>query len=215
MKRTLFLLLSLIALAISPVSAFAHGNHSHHEVKPHQKGVFEDSQVSDRTLSDYSGDWQSVYPYMESGELDMVMRYKSKAEGATKTFEEYKEYYLAGYKTDVTRIVIDGDSGKITFYKGDQASTATYRYDGYKILTYKSGKKGVRYLFTAEGDSQGAPKHIQFSDHEIGPTKAEHFHIFAGDQDHEKLLEEMENWPTYYPSNLDVYEIIDEMIAHH
>ena len=88
MKRTLFLLLSLIALAVSPVSAFAHGNHSHHEVKPHQKGVFEDSQVSDRTLSDYSGDWQSVYPYMESGELDMVMRYKSKAEGATKTFEE-------------------------------------------------------------------------------------------------------------------------------
>ena len=130
MKRTLFLLLSLFALAVSPVSVFAHGNHSHHEVKPHQKGVFEDSQVSDRTLSDYSGDWQSVYPYMESGELDMVMRYKSKAEGATKTFEEYKEYYLAGYKTDVTRIVIDGDSGKITFYKGNQASTATYRYDG-------------------------------------------------------------------------------------
>ncbi|MBF0936408.1 ZinT/AdcA family metal-binding protein [Abiotrophia defectiva] len=25
----------------------------------------------------------------------------------------------------------------------------------------------------------------------------------------------MENWPTYYPSDLDVYEIIDEMIAHH
>ncbi|WP_291427619.1 ZinT/AdcA family metal-binding protein [Abiotrophia sp.] len=29
------------------------------------------------------------------------------------------------------------------------------------------------------------------------------------------MLEEMENWPTYYPSDLDVYEIIDEMIAHH
>ncbi|WP_303766081.1 ZinT/AdcA family metal-binding protein [Abiotrophia defectiva] len=28
-------------------------------------------------------------------------------------------------------------------------------------------------------------------------------------------MEEMENWPTYYPSNLDVYEIIDEMIAYH
>ncbi len=38
---------------------------------------------------------------MESGELDMVMRYKSKAEGATKTFEEYS-HYLAGYYTDVT-----------------------------------------------------------------------------------------------------------------
>ena len=33
--------------------------------------------------------------------------------------------------------------------------THTYRYDGYKILTYASGKKGVRYLFTAT-DSQAA-----------------------------------------------------------
>ena len=40
MKRTLFLLLSLFALAVRPVYFFAHGNHSHHEVKPHQKGFF-------------------------------------------------------------------------------------------------------------------------------------------------------------------------------
>ena len=35
----------------------------------------------------------------------------------------------------------------MTFTKNDGSSvTHTYRYDGYKILTYASGKKGVRYL---------------------------------------------------------------------
>ena len=45
----------------------------------------------------------------------------------------------------------------------------TSRYDGYKILTYSSGKKGVRYLFTAT-DSQAADnpyQYVQFSDHQI------------------------------------------------
>ena len=55
--------------------------------------------------------------------------------------------------------------------------THTYRYDGYKILTYSSGKKGVRYLFTAT-DSQAADnpyQYIQFSDHQIDPTRSAHF----------------------------------------
>ena len=204
-----------LGLSVAVVSSsYAHGNHKHEEVKPHQQGVFEDSEVKDRTLEDWSGDWQSVYPYMEKGELDMVMRFKANSEGAKKTFDEYKEYYLKGYKTDISRIEIDGASGKASFYQGDKAQTATYKYEGYKILTYQSGKKGVRYLFTKESGDEGAPKYFQFSDHEIAPTKAEHFHIFMGNDSHDKLLEEMENWPTYYPSNLDVYEIIDEMIGH-
>ena len=27
--------------------------------------TFEDSDVKDRTLSDYAGNWQSVYPFLE------------------------------------------------------------------------------------------------------------------------------------------------------
>ena len=90
MKRTLFLLLSLFALASEPRLCFCPWQPFPPRSKTASERGFEDSQVSDRTLSDYSGDWQSVYPYMESGELDMVMRYKSKAEGATKTFEDIR-----------------------------------------------------------------------------------------------------------------------------
>lgn len=198
---------------INTVTVDAHGSHSHEKL-PHQEGIFEDSEVKDRALTDWSGDWQSVYPYLKAGELDMVMRYKANSEGATKSFDEYKEYYLKGYETDVDRIVIDGETGEVSFYRGEDVKTAKYEYVGYKILTYESGKKGARFLFTAVGEANGAPKHFQFSDHEIYPTTAHHFHMYFGDQSHEELLKELENWPTYYPSDLDVYEIIDEMVAH-
>ncbi len=61
----------------------------------------------------------------------------------------------------MSRIVIDGDSGKITFYKGDQVVMAPHHMMA--IRFWPCPVRKVRYLFTAEGDSQGAPKHIQFS----------------------------------------------------
>lgn len=214
MSLNRFILLSCFLSILSISQPVLSHSHHHHEKLPHQEGIFEDEQVEDRTLSDWTGDWQSVYPYMISGDLDMVMRYKSNQEDATKTFEEYKTYYLKGYETDVDRIIIDGESGEIIFYRGDKSVSATYQYEGYKILTYASGKKGVRYLFTSSNPESDAPQFIQFSDHEIAPTQSHHFHLFFSDEPHEVLLEEMENWPTYYPSELDRYEIVDEMIAH-
>ncbi len=32
-------------------------------------GYFDDDQVKDRPLSDYAGDWQSVYPQLQDGTL--------------------------------------------------------------------------------------------------------------------------------------------------
>ena len=62
----------------------------------HGYSHFADSDVQDRSLTDWSGEWQSVYPYLESGELDTVM--ERKAENGGKTAQEYKEYYETGYK---------------------------------------------------------------------------------------------------------------------
>lgn len=74
----------------------------------HGYSHFADSDVQDRSLTDWSGEWQSVYPYLESGELDTVM--ERKAENGGKTAQEYKEYYETGYKTEVEKIVIDGEN---------------------------------------------------------------------------------------------------------
>lgn len=174
-------------------------------------GFFLTQDVKDRTLADYEGEWQSVYPYLQDGTLDSVM--EAKAKKGDMTAEEYKQYYDTGYKTDVDRIVIKGN--QMSFTRGGKTATATYKYDGFKILDYAKGNRGVRFLFTATGDvPEGAPKIVQFSDHGIAPGKSAHFHIFMGDDSQEETLKEMDNWPTYYPASLGKEEVATEMLAH-
>ncbi|HEM5178401.1 TPA: zinc ABC transporter substrate-binding protein AdcA [Streptococcus suis] len=174
-------------------------------------GYFEDSAVKDRTLSDYAGEWQAVYPYLLDGTLDQVWDYKAKIKGGM-TAEEYKAYYDTGYKTDVDQINITDNT--MEFVVGDKKEKFTYKYVGYKILTYKKGNRGVRFLFEATDANAGNYKYVQFSDHNIAPVKTGHFHIYFGGESQEKLLEELENWPTYYPVGLTGLEIGQEMLAH-
>ncbi len=190
-------------------NAEAHGHaHSHGDPNVYA-GYFEDSQVKDRPLTDYAGDWQSVYPYLKDGTLDPV--WKQKAEEGSSSIEEIRAEYEVGYKTDVDRITINGDV--VTFFKTGQPSKGAYAYDGKEILTYKKGNRGVRFIFKkTEGDAS-APQFIQFSDHGIAPNEADHYHLYWGD-DRAALLKEVTNWPTYYPSALKPEEIVSEMKAH-
>lgn len=176
------------------------------------KGYFEDADIADRTLVDWTGDWQSVFPYLEDGSLDPVWDYKAKT--GDMSAEEYKDYYTVGYKTDVEQIIIDGEKNTMTFVRNGEAKTFTYKYEGYEVLTYKRGNRGVRYLFTAEEEDAGEFQHIQFSDHAIAPQDSEHFHIYWGEEEHDVLLEELDNWPTYYATGLTGKEIAQEIVAH-
>lgn len=183
-----------------------HDDHGH----THESDHFEDTEVQDRSLSDWAGKWQSVYPYLLDGTLDQVMAHKA-SEG-DKTASEYHAYYQTGYETDVDKIEIHDNS--ITFYKNSATYTATYAYRGFEILTYDSGSKGVRYQFEAVGETNGAPRYVQFSDHGISPNQSEHFHIYFGDEGFEALLKEMDNWPTYYDEALSGNQIAEDMMAH-
>lgn len=176
-------------------------------------GYFADEDIKDRDLSDWEGEWQSVYPFLVDGTLDPVMEMKAMAEGATMNKDEYKEYYMVGYQTDVTHIEIDDQT--MTFTKDGQKATGTYQYEGYEILTYKKGNRGVRYLFTKVDGDQAAPMSVQFSDHNIAPTDdLTHYHIYFADISHEELLEELDNWPTYYPADWDKTEILADQLNH-
>ena len=205
-------------IAVVGGSGKAHGeggdDHAHAQGHSHgdeqiYKGYFEDSQIADRPLSDYAGDWQSVYPYLQDGTLDPVMAHK--AESGDKSAEEYKAYYEVGYRTDVERITIEGDT--VTFYRDGKPTSARYADDGYEVLTYKKGNRGVRFIFQKSEGDEAAPDYIQFSDHRIAPAKTDHYHLYWGD-DRAALLEEVTNWPTYYPSALSAGEIVKEMNAH-
>jgi zinc transport system substrate-binding protein len=75
------------------------------------------------------------------------------------------------------------------------------------------GVRAVRFIFKkTEGDA-AAPEYVQFSDHKIAPAEADHYHLYWGN-DRAALLEEVTNWPTYYPSSLNAKEIVSEMMAH-
>ncbi|HFR0985223.1 TPA: ZinT/AdcA family metal-binding protein, partial [Shigella sonnei] len=50
--------------------------------------------------------------------------------------------------------------------------------------------------------------------HIIAPRKSSHFHIFMGNDSQQFLLNEMENWPTYYPYQLSSEEVVEEMMSH-
>lgn len=196
--------------------ALAHGDHSHGTpmTETEQKaaeGVFEDKSVQDRALTDWEGIWQSVYPYLVDGQLDPVFNKKAEKDSA-KSAEQLKEYYRKGYATTVDTIGIE--NGVMEFHTGEKVASCQYDYEGYKILTYASGKKGVRYLFECKDTASHAPKYVQFSDHIIAPRKSSHFHIFTGNTSQQALLEEMDNWPTYYPWQLKAEEVVDEMLHH-
>ena len=184
-----------------------HGNNE--ESKQIYQGYFEDSQVKNRELSDWEGDWQSVYPYLLSGDLDVVFEHK--AESGDMTEEEYKEYYTVGYKTEVDRILIKDNV--VTFFEDEKEYSGEYEADGYEILTYEKGNRGVRFIYKLVNDTENLPKYIQFSDHNIFPVDSSHYHLYWGD-DRENLLEEVTNWPTYYPSNLDADGLVRDMLAH-
>lgn len=174
-------------------------------------GYFKDSQVKDRKLSDYSGEWQSVYPLLGKGTLDQVFDYKAKLK-KDKTAAEYKEYYKTGYKTDVDEIKITGK--QMDFIVNGKHNKYTYKYAGYEILTYEKGNRGVRFTFETDDPNAGNYKYVQFSDHGIAPEKAAHFHIYFGGESQKALYEELDNWPTYYPVNMTGQEIAQEMLAH-
>ena len=178
----------------------------------HGYSHFDDSDVQERTLSDWDGDWQSIYPFLTNGTLDEVM--ERKAENGAKTAEEYRAYYETGYKTDVSQITIDSANNTMCFVKNGIAAKGVYQYKGHQIYDYESGSRGVRYFFQKTGGDADAPKFVQFSDHGIAPGKAEHFHIFAGNDSFDTLSQEMENWPTYYPADMSGEEIKEDMLEH-
>lgn len=209
------LALALGTLLVSG-QAFSHAHHSHGKPmsEAEQKaaeGIFDNKAVKDRNLTDWDGVWQSVYPWLVKGSLDPVFRNKAEKSNG-KTFDEVKEYYRKGYATDIDTIGIE--NGIMEFHTGGKVTSCKYDYAGYKILTYASGRKGVRYLFKCNDASSNAPEYVQFSDHIIAPRKSAHFHIFTGNASQEALLKEMDNWPTYYPYQLTEEQVVDDMLHH-
>ncbi|MCR5214035.1 MAG: ZinT/AdcA family metal-binding protein, partial [Eubacterium sp.] len=188
-------------------------DHDHEHEHEHSKEVstFEDSEVQDRALSDWEGDWQSAYPLVLDGSLDEAWEHK--AEDGDMTAEEYKEYYTAGYKSEYTNISIHGDTITFTDDKGNVTESA-YKYTGYFIQDWSTGTRAAMYRFEAEDKESGAPIYIEFNDHIIEPEKAEHFHIRMSNESYDAIVDPEGNWPTFFDASLSPEGVCEEVIGH-
>jgi zinc transport system substrate-binding protein len=208
-KAAIIALSALIAFSTHATAQQATTKTHTHAQKTDGPTLINPAEIQARPLSDWAADWQSIYPYLNDGTLDVVMEHK--AESGKKSVEEYHAYYQAGYKTDVERILIDASI--VTFFRDGMAIQGEYEDDGHEILTYETGDQGVRFLFKKSGGDAAAPTSIQFSDHKLVPTKADHYHLYWGN-DRGKLLSEWTNWPTYFPAQMSSEDIVKQMLEH-
>ncbi|MGH2227041.1 ZinT/AdcA family metal-binding protein, partial [Enterococcus faecalis] len=79
---------------------------------------------AERTLTDYVGNWQSVFALLKDGTLGQLFDYKAKLK-KDKTPAEYKSYYDADYQAHVDHINISIST--IAFLVNDKPQTITYK----------------------------------------------------------------------------------------
>ena len=191
------------------VEGMQEAEHAHDHSK--EVSTFEDHEVQDRSLSDWAGSWQSAYPFALDGTLDDA--FAAMAEEGEMTADEYKTYYQKGYKTDITNIDIAGDHIAFTYEDGKKAGS-DYKYIGYYIQNWSTGTKAAMYRFEAADKDSGAPVYIEFNDHMIEPTAAEHFHIRMSNESFDAIVDPENSWPTFFPADMTGEEICEHMGGH-
>ena len=177
----------------------------------HDEEITKDD-IKDRTLSDFAGEWKSLYPYLLNGDLDEYCEHKAEEdEDSSTTKDTYLEKYKASWQCDANKITINGN--KITFtYTDGKSVSAEYTYAGYQPKLNDEGKiSSVRYQF--ETTSTDAPKYVQFNDHGHESGEAEHFHIYFGNDSFDALMDSKTN-PFFVKDALTVDEILDELMGH-
>ena len=177
----------------------------------HDEEITKDD-IKDRTLSDFAGEWKSLYPYLVNGDLDEYCEHKAEEdEDSSTTKDTYLEKYKTSWQCDATKISINGNTITFTYADGKTVS-AEYTYAGYQPKLNDEGKiSSVRYQF--ETTSTDAPKYVQFNDHGHEPGEAEHFHIYFGNESFDALMDSKTN-PFFVKDALSVDEILDELMGH-
>ena len=177
----------------------------------HDHESFTEADVEDRTIADFAGEWQSIYPYMLDGTLDEALEHA--AEEGDMTVEELSEYYKSGFETDIDRLVVEGNS--MTFHTAEGETTITYEYDGFVFLNYEDmDAQSALYRFKAVGDVDGALKYVLFADHNHEAGPAEHFHLNFSEDGNITTEQTLEKFATYFPASFTGAQIAEEMAAH-
>jgi zinc transport system substrate-binding protein len=181
-------------------------DHHSHEDEINQE------EIEDRTLSDFAGEWKSLYPLLLEGKLDAFCEQQAEnCDDSAVTAEDFLNQYKTSWKTEVE--VIHVENSQITFTYTDKTQrSAAYTYAGYQTMENEEGEIiGVRYQF--ETDSTDAPKYVQFNDHGYKPEESQHFHVYFGNESFEDLMKAETN-PFFVKKEKTDGEIAEELMEH-
>lgn len=177
----------------------------------HEHAEIEEDDIQDRELTDFAGNWQSLYPLLEAGDLAEYVEHH--AEEHDEPADEVLEELAEKWGCDVTAISIDGAKIDFTYADGTKKS-GEYKYAGYSpVLADDGDVKAVLYQY--ERESGESPKYVMFNDHGFEPSKAEHFHIFYGDgTDFETTKKDFKYTPYFIPDGLNGEEAVEMLEGH-
>ena len=188
----------------------------------HDHGEVVESEIKDRPLSDFAGDFQSVLPYFEDGTLDEYIT--EEAEEHEKSFAEMKQEFLEKRKSDYNTLSIKHNT--VSFQTSSETVSAEYEYLGFQPVKDDDGDvTSVWYTFQSKDPASGVPVYLAFNDHGTGADVHEeeheeheeeiaHFHLRYGNENIDALIDE-ENWaPTFYAANAPSEEIKEAVAGH-
>lgn len=203
----------------------SHGEDGH----SHEEEAFDPAKVYDRSLTEWTGAWKSLAPYVADGSLDSYIQ--SGADTAEVSFDEQKTGTMTRWATDdFDTFTVAGD--KVYLDTGDATYSGAYQSEGYAILETENGAS-VWYQYSLADGAQGMPKYIIFNDHGYGTSPEgehtdEHADEHAHDHDHgvahthfrygDTSLEELVNaqgWnPFFVDASATVQDILDTLTGH-
>ncbi|EWM52410.1 metal ABC transporter solute-binding protein, Zn/Mn family [Ruminococcus flavefaciens] len=179
--------------------------HSH----DHDEEITEDD-IKPREVSEFEGEWQSLYPVLMTGALDEYVEYQ--AEKKAITVEESRAEIEEKWNCGVKNIIIKGNDITLIYDDGKEV-TGTYEYAGFATKKDDTGKiTSIRHEFL-EKEGNG-PKYVMLNDHGHEPADSvEHFHIYFGDNNFDELVTTTSN-PFFVDSKLDAEGCLDNVMGH-
>ncbi len=159
--RVVINLMEVLGNAVKQEEIVSGMEHDHE----HEHDDISEENNTDRSLAEFNGEWQSIYPLLLDGTLDKFLEQQAAEDvNGNADKETMREKYRAIWACDVSGLKIAGNS--ISFiYADGTTTTAEYTYAGYSIEYADDGCiSGVRYQF--ETASEDAPKYIQLDDNE-------------------------------------------------
>ncbi len=191
-----------------------HG-HDDHDGDHHEHGHDHDEEITEadikpRSVSEFAGEWQSLYPVLMTGALDEYVEFQ--AEKKSISVKDSRAEIEAKWNCRIKTIKIKGDEITLIYDNGKKES-GSYKYAGFATKKNDQGKiSSIRHKFSlVKGNG---PKYVMLNDHGYKPVKSvEHFHIYFGNNNFDELLTTKSN-PFFVDSKLDAKGCLANVMGH-